>query len=63
MYFYTLMETEPTICDVLRSHLEVATNRLEIGFLVALYITALRVALQEWLAHEAQGDLVSLVRD
>jgi AcrR family transcriptional regulator len=60
-YLYVLMETEPTICDVLCSHLESATNRHEIRFLVALYMTALRVALLEWLEQKAQGDLVSLL--
>jgi AcrR family transcriptional regulator len=63
MHLYTLMETEPTICDALCSHLEAATNCHEIRFLVALYMTALRVALEEWLEQEAQGDLVSLLRD
>ncbi len=62
-YLYVLMETEPAICDVLCSHLESATNRHEIRFLVALYMTALRVALLEWLEQEAQGDLVSLLRE
>jgi len=62
-YRYVLMETEPAICDVLCSHLESATNRHEIRFLVALYMTALRVALLEWLEQEAQGDLVSLLRE
>jgi AcrR family transcriptional regulator len=63
MYLYTLLETEPALCDALCSRLEAATNRHEIRFLVALYITALRVALQEWLEQEAQGDLVSLLRE
>jgi len=62
-YLYVLMETEPAICDVLCSHLESATNRHEIRFLVALYMTALRMALLEWLEQEAQGDLVSLLRE
>jgi AcrR family transcriptional regulator len=61
IYLYALMETEPAICDVLCSHLEAATNRREIRFLVAVYMAALRVALEEWLEQEAQGDLVSLL--
>jgi AcrR family transcriptional regulator len=61
LYLYALMETEPAICDALCSHLEAATNRHEMRFLVALYMTALRVALEEWLEQEAQGDLVSLL--
>ena len=28
---------------------------------MAIYMTALRVALEEWLEQEAQGDLVSLL--
>ena len=61
IYLYALMETEPALCDALGSRLEVATNRQEIRFLVALYMTALRVALEEWLEQETQGDLVSLL--
>ena len=62
IYLYALMETEPAICEALCSHLEAATNRNKIRFLVAIYMTALRVALEEWLEQEAQGDLVSLLR-
>jgi AcrR family transcriptional regulator len=61
IYLYVLMETEPAMCDALCSHLEAATNRHEIRFLVAIYMTALRVALNVWLEQEAQGDLVSLL--
>ncbi len=61
LYLYALTQTEPALCDALCSHLEAATNRHEMRFLVALYMTALRVALEEWLEQEAQGDLVSLL--
>jgi AcrR family transcriptional regulator len=63
LYLYALMETEPAMCEALYAHLEAATNRHEIRFLVAIYITTLRVALTEWLENEAQGDLVSLLRE
>jgi AcrR family transcriptional regulator len=63
IYLYVLMETEPAICDVLGSHLEADTNHNKTRFLVAIYMAALRVALEEWLEHEAQGDLVSLLRE
>ncbi len=62
IYLYALMKTEPALCEALPSRLEAATNRQEIRFLVALYMTALRVALEEWLEQETQGDLVSLLR-
>jgi AcrR family transcriptional regulator len=62
IYLAVLIETELALCDVLCAHLEAGTSRQEMHFLVALYMTALRVALQEWLEHEAQGDLVSLLR-
>jgi AcrR family transcriptional regulator len=62
-YLYALMETEPAICDALCSHLEAARNRQEIRFLAAIYMTAFRVALTTWLENEAQGDLVSLLRE
>src|SRR6266704_4903540 len=63
IYLYALMETEPAMCEALCSHLEAATNRNEIRFLVAIYMTALRVALEEWLENEVQGDLISLLRE
>jgi AcrR family transcriptional regulator len=62
IYLYALMKTEPALCDALCSRLEAITNRHEIRFLVAIYMTALRVALEEWLEQEARGDLVSLLR-
>jgi AcrR family transcriptional regulator len=62
IYVYALMKTEPSLCEALYSRLEAATNRQEIRFLVAIYMAALRVALEEWLEQEAQGDLVSLLR-
>ncbi len=62
IYLFTMVETEPAICDALCSHLEAATNRNRIRFLVAIYMAALRVAIEEWLEQEAQGDLVSLLR-
>ena len=62
IFLAVLIETELALCDALCSHLEAATNRQEMRFLVALYMTALRVALEEWLEQEAQGDLLSLLR-
>jgi AcrR family transcriptional regulator len=53
IYLAVLIEMELAIFNVLCSHLEGATNRHEIRFLVALYMTALRVALEEWLEQEA----------
>src|SRR2546429_245057 len=35
IYLFTLMKTEPVLCDALGSHLEVATNIHEIRWLVA----------------------------
>ena len=61
IYLYALMKTEPALGEALCSHLEAVTNRHEMRFLVALYMAALRVALEEWLEQEAQGDLVSLL--
>ena len=62
LYLYALVEKEPALCDALCSRLETVTNRNKMRFLVAIYMAALRVALEEWLEHEAQGDLVSLLR-
>ena len=63
LYLYALMETEPAMCEALCSHLQAATNHHEIRFLVAIYMAALRLALEEWLEQEAQGDPVSLLRE
>ena len=62
IYLYTLVEKEPALCDAQCSRLETVTNRNKMRFLVAIYMAALRVALEEWLEQEAQGDLVSLLR-
>jgi hypothetical protein len=42
------------------AHLEAASNRNTIHFLVAIYMAAFRVVTEEWLEHEAEGDLVAL---
>ena len=62
IYLYALVEKEPALCDALCSRLGTVTNRNKMRFLVAIYMAALRVALEEWLEQEAQGDLVSLLR-
>jgi molybdopterin-guanine dinucleotide biosynthesis protein A len=49
--------------EVLCSRLEAAASRNKLRFLVAIYMTALRVALEEWLEQEAQGDLLSLLKE
>ncbi|GHO99658.1 hypothetical protein KSF_097060 [Reticulibacter mediterranei] len=61
LYLYALLEKEPAICDALCSHLESATNRDEIRFPVAIFMTTFLVAAAEWLKHEAQEDLVVLL--
>lgn len=61
LYLYALLTMESAICDEMCSHLETATNRNEIRFLVAIYMTALRLALEEWFENEARGDIVSLL--
>lgn len=63
MYLFALVETEPAICDELCSHQGTATNRHEIRFLVAICMTALRVAIEEWLENEGRSDLVSLLSE
>ncbi len=62
IYLYALVEKEPALCDALCSRLETGTPRNKMRFLVAIYMAALRVALEEWLEQEAQRDLVSLLR-
>jgi DNA-binding transcriptional regulator YbjK len=55
--------TEMDMYEVLCSRLEAAASRNKLRFLVAIYMTALRVALEEWLEQEAQGDLLSLLKE
>ncbi|GCF11254.1 TetR/AcrR family transcriptional regulator [Dictyobacter arantiisoli] len=61
IYLYAMMEAEPAFCDALYVHLESVTDRNKIRFLVAIYMTAFRVALEEWMENGVQGDLVSLL--
>jgi hypothetical protein len=63
MYLYSLVSMESAICDALCSHLETATNRQDMHFLVAICMAALRVAFETWLEQEASGDIVALVRE
>lgn len=65
LFLFTFVEAEPVISQALYAHLEAATDRNEIRFLVALYMAALRVAIEEWLEREDNAerheDLVSLL--
>lgn len=61
LFLYTLLETEPAICNALCSHLESATDRNEVRFLVAIYMAALRVSMEEWLESEDNTDLITLL--
>jgi hypothetical protein len=53
------------ISQTLCAHLEAATDRNEIRFLVALHMAALRVAIEEWLEREdnteCHKDLISIL--
>jgi AcrR family transcriptional regulator len=62
MYLYVLIEAEPAMCEVLGARLQAAGNCNEMRFLVAIYMTALRVALAEWLEQGVQGELIPLLR-
>ncbi|WP_256124205.1 TetR family transcriptional regulator [Paenibacillus chitinolyticus] len=61
LFLYALLETEPAICEAVCSRLEPARDRNEMRFLVAVYMAALRVSLEEWLEDEESRDLVSLL--
>ncbi|KKI92965.1 TetR family transcriptional regulator [Bacillus sp. SA1-12] len=63
LFLNTLLESEPVICDALCSHLESATNRNEMRFLVAIYMAAFRVSVEKWLENEENSDLISLLND
>ncbi|CDQ20228.1 TetR/AcrR family transcriptional regulator [Halobacillus karajensis] len=62
MFLYSLLESEPAICDALYSRLENA-NVNEIRFLVAIYMASFRVSVEKWLENEKNSDLVSLLND
>jgi AcrR family transcriptional regulator len=65
LFLFTFVEAEPAISQALYTHLEAATDRNEIRFLVALHMAALRVAIEEWLEREDNaefhGDLLGIL--
>ncbi|GLV61098.1 TetR family transcriptional regulator [Dictyobacter sp. S3.2.2.5] len=61
-YVYALLEGETTMSHALYTRLENTANQEEIDALVAIYMAAFRLALIAWLEHEAQQDLLSLLR-
>ncbi len=63
MYLYALMNMEPIIGDALCSHLEATPDRNEMRFLVAVCITAFRLAITTWLEQEATQDLTGMLQD
>lgn len=63
LYLYSLAATEPTLTETLCAQLATSMNQREMRFLVAIYMTAFRVALELWLEQETTGDLVGLLRE
>jgi AcrR family transcriptional regulator len=63
LFLFAWSESEPALCDALCSHLglETATSRNEMRFLVAIYMSALRVSMEEWLENDDNGELVPLL--
>jgi AcrR family transcriptional regulator len=65
LFLFTFVEAEPAISQALYTHLQAATDRNEIRFLVALHMAALRVAIEEWLEYEGNAerceDLMSIL--
>jgi AcrR family transcriptional regulator len=65
LFLFTFVEAEPVIAQTLCAHLEAATDRNEIRFLVALHVATLRVAIEEWLERddnaERHEDLISIL--
>jgi AcrR family transcriptional regulator len=56
LFLFTFVKAEPAISQALYTHLEVAKDRNEIRFLVALHMAALRVAIEEWLEREDNAE-------
>ncbi len=61
LFLYTLMESEPALCDALYTRLETGADRDEVRFLVAVYMAALRVSIEEWLELGDDADLVNVL--
>src|SRR5262245_32687517 len=65
LFLFTFVEAEPVICEALGAHLEVATDRNDMRFLVALHMAAFRVSIEEWLEREdnaeSREDLISIL--
>ena len=54
---------EPMLCEVLATRWETPLSKRRIRLLVAMAMAAFRMAMEVWLENEANGDLVSLVRE
>jgi AcrR family transcriptional regulator len=63
VYLYSLAAMEPRLCEVLVTRWETGVSKQRIRLLVAMSMAAFRMALELWLENEANGDLVSLVRE
>ena len=51
------------LCEVLATRWETPLSKRRIRLLVAMAMAAFRMAMEVWLENEANGDLVSLVRE
>lgn len=62
-YVYSLAATEQALCKALSARPETEANEKHLRFLVALYMAAFRVTLEEWLENEAQDNLIPLLQE
>ena len=51
------------LCEVLATRWETPLSKRRIRLLVAMAMAAFRMAMEVWLENEANGDLVSIVRE
>ena len=63
VYLSSLAAMEPMLCEVLATRWETPLSKRRIRLLVAIAMAAFRMAMEVWLENEANGDLVSLVRE
>jgi AcrR family transcriptional regulator len=63
VYLYSLAAMEPRLCEVLVTRWETRVSKQRIRLLVAMAMAAFRMAMEVWLESDANGDLVSLVRE
>ncbi|MEJ8306139.1 TetR/AcrR family transcriptional regulator [Saccharibacillus sacchari] len=59
LFLYATMETEPELCQALALRLKPESLHMDLRFLVALHMTALRVTIEDWLEQDEESSLTA----